>query len=55
MLSDRGELTEIGMWYLGRSGQGAKPMQGRGVRVGVGVWPCGMVAMVLVAVGVGWL
>lgn len=28
MLSDGGELTDIGMWYLGRDGPGVAPDQG---------------------------
>lgn len=28
MLSDQGDLTDIGLWYLGRNGSGASPITG---------------------------
>lgn len=29
MLSDQGNLTDIGLWYLGRNGSGESPITGR--------------------------
>lgn len=31
MLSDKGQLTDIGLWYLGRKGSGVPPVTGQGL------------------------
>lgn len=33
MLSDGGQLTQLGVWYLGENGTGVSPTESAGVRV----------------------